>query len=432
MDDSTRPTRETAPQRVDAPTVTGSSVALAGPVTVAVFLNRLSDLIQQAIEAARNAGLALEIEAGREINIAIENAKNAYLEILDKTLKEVDKKVQGTLNQLQGIVDELLGHAIDSLDQLTKRTQQIVNSLPFRKRQPQLTHVLPRFVVPGRQTYDVLLQFEGNFEFAAQEEFRPSLDVSGRTFNPSGNDTQKLTFAVPVDDLMGSPARSEPTKFSYSKANLTVPWKQSGLLGGKRRRDSYLSLIGLLPVRPGTITIEYKESKTQPQVRRFGTPEYYQTSGGDGGNDDHENVPYAVSPTSGWHVVRNTSYFDKLVAEGDWSHSFSSDDGDKVVYNVTTIYHRIGTSGKVRFKIWFDESRDEVVSEDKSIAVDLRWGDSQSFDLPATTWKVIFDAFDGTHSEFIGTDLSNPFLKVRATATGLTLGTADPRKLQWP
>jgi hypothetical protein len=64
--------------------------------------------------------------------------------------------------------------------------------------------------------------------------------------------------------------------------------------------------------------------------------------------------------------------------------------------------------------------------------LNLNWGDSKSFNYPAGTWKLVFDAFDGTHSEFSGADLSNPFLKIRNQSGSMIVSTADPRTLVWP
>ena len=57
-------------------------------VTIGVTLNRMMDQLQQAIESAKNAGLNLEIGAGREISIAIANAQNAYDKSLSLTMRQ--------------------------------------------------------------------------------------------------------------------------------------------------------------------------------------------------------------------------------------------------------------------------------------------------------------------------------------------------------
>jgi len=65
--------------------------AQVGIVTLGFTLNKLSETIQQAIENARNAGQTLEMEAGRQAYLTIEEAKNAYKESLNLTMDRVDQ-----------------------------------------------------------------------------------------------------------------------------------------------------------------------------------------------------------------------------------------------------------------------------------------------------------------------------------------------------
>jgi hypothetical protein len=429
----------------DAPEIRGASNTsarieiasrpmLADPITVAVFLKGLADLIQGAIESARNAGLSMEIEAGRELNIAIENAKNALSEVLGEKLKDIDKTIQGSLYQLRGMVEDLVNHVAIDLDVLSQAIQTFVDGLPFHKKEPKLMQVLPRFVVPSRQNLPTMLEFHGNFELAADNKFKPTLTVNLRPYDADVNDTRLLKFNVSLSDLVASSPPGDPNRFSYGHAILSVPWERSTWLGIRKKRvvDQYKTVVGLLPESPGRIKLNYSTSHPDQRQQPFTSTEYYQSSASDGANDDHKDVSYAVSPTSGWHVQRNSTRFTVVEAHGDWSHSFVSDDGDKVVYKVTTIHHKFSEAGRVRFKIEFTEYRDISAKDPKELDVRLKWGDSESFDLEPGDWKVTFDAFDGSHQEFISADVSNPFLKVRATSTGIVLQAADPKTLIWP
>jgi len=410
--------------------VTARPAIKQGPVTavtVGFFLGKLMDQLQQAIEAARNAGLNLEIEAGREVNIALANAQNAYANILNKTIEQIDQTTKSTLDQLQSMVNDVTNNTFGTLDTITARAQQIVNSLPFRPHEPQLTRTGPRFVVPSQQTYPVTLKFQGNFEFAAKKNYTPSLQLNGHTYSPSSNTTQELQFLVPVSELFAAPP--DPGKYSYVIGTLVVPWRR---LLVKREEDRYRVILGALPARIGRIRLTHTTSHVEHPTKHFESSQFYQSSGSDGANDDHKDVPYDVIPDTGWHVVRNTSSFNDKGSEGDWSQSFVSDGGDHVTYRITTIHHGIGTAGRVHFTISFTETQDVTVSDPHDEDVTLNWGDSKAFSYPAGTWRVVFDAFDGTHAEFTGADLSNPFLKIRDQAGSVVISTADPRTLVWP
>lgn len=420
----------------------------ADPITVAAFLKILGDEIEQAIEAARNAGLALEIQAGREVNLAIQNATNALSDVLTKFVTDLDNTIQDALNQLQTLVESVVNQVATDLGVIIQQVQQIINTLPFHDHQPQLTSTLPNFVVPASPAagYPAKLQFNGNFEFAAQKEFTPTLDILRNgtvinTYAPSTSETQNISFLVQVLDMF--PVGSvDPTKFNYVICRLSVPWEKTILWPIKKRViDVYSVIIGALPGSPGKITHTYTKSVPLPPSQKpFQAGPFYQDSGSDGGNNDKIDVPYEVTPEANTHVVRNTSRLSTGpgLYGGDWSYSFVSDDADKVVYNVTTIHHgAFGSSGFVHFWITFNESYSQSVDQPQSDPVELRWGDSQIFnpDQLGTDGKFILEAFDGSREEVSGedTDGRNPFLQTTKGGDGsITLTTADPKTINWP
>lgn len=398
------------------------------------------DQLQQAINAAKNAGLGLEIEAGRQANIAIANAQNALDESLQKFIRDLDISVRNWLEQVQSLVNDVVNQVQQTVEQITTRTQQIINSLPFRTHEPQLTAIFPRFVAPARQPYSVELHFEGNFEYASHAGFEPTLMVAGKQYATSGNDTQNLRFLVPVTELFPVSANVmtdllDGSQYSFTQVTLTVPWEDNGFLGtglfSTRHEDHYQVLIGGLPASPGKLTLIYNSSHKEPYTRPFEQAGFHQASTREAGNNDDINHPWSVTPEQDFHVVRNTSYFH-FTAQGDWSYSFGGDDGDHVVYYVTTIHHSIGSSGSVDFAIGFTEVGTKDVPDTTSQPVYLSWGDSKSIDYPVGSWKLIFDAFDGSHSEFKGVDNQNPFIKIRNEGGGTIIATADPKTLVWP
>jgi hypothetical protein len=418
------------------PSCNGSDPAGAvGGVTVGVLLNKMVDQLQQAIDNARNAGLSIAIEAGREANIAIANAQNAYRDSLNLTIDKVDPKIKSTLDQLQSLINDITTNANLTLDDTTKRTQQIVNSLPFRPHEPQLTKILPSFIVPSRESYPALIHFQGNFEYAAREGFAPILKSGDKQYAVSQGSTQELAFIIPISDLFVLKPDTGSNKFDFTTAELIVPWETSSFLGlsNQRHENRYQIFIGALPPSPGKLVLVRTTRRSQIETKGFTSGGYHLASTREAGNDDHKNVPYAVSPENGWHVVRNTSKFNVASAQGDWGYSFGSDDGDKVVYYVTTIHHSFGSSGSVDFSISFTQMREIQIPEVTNEPIDLKWGDSKSLQFPeGTTWKLIFDAFDGSHAEFTGADSNNPFIKIRNQQGSWIISTADPKTLNWP
>jgi hypothetical protein len=405
-------------------------------LTVGLFLKQLFDQLEQAIESAKNAGLALEIQAGREINLAIQNASNALRDVLDQEIKTLDETLQGKLNELNTLVQSAVAQVSGDLALVTDKVQEIITSLPFRDHEPQLRSALPNFVVPSRNLYPALIKFEGNFEFASQADFAPTLEVLRdgavvQSYSPSVSETLRLHFLAPIVDLF-PPGSVDPKRFNYVIARLTVPWEE-GLIFKDRHVSTYQIVIGALPSSPGQIKLQYNVYQDVQQTAKVKDGPHYQSSAADGANDDHKNVPWLATPNPGRHVVRGTSSFESLnPTEGEWSESFISDDADRVVYEVTTIHHgAFGTAGRVTFNINFTETWTEKKPRDHQESIDLKWGDSKVLPVSAG-WRVFFDAFDGTHAEFDQTDSGNPFIKVNAQTNNVKIETADPKLLVWP
>jgi hypothetical protein len=414
---------------------------LAAGATVGIGLNLLMDKISTLIEQAKNAGLTLEMEAGRQVYLGLQSAQNAYRESLNLTLDRADQSVRTALSQFNSMVNDVQSNTFGNLDVLTRRVQTSVNSLPFRPHQPQVASIRPNFVAPlGGANGVVSLRYAGNFEFASRREFRPKLMVGNSTQAVlSSNTTQDLSFSVPAAVLR---ARNSATanKVAFVPAVLEVPWTETRLGGIRRirRTDTYKTLIGVLPQSPGDIRIVHYVPRQITDEQVFTSPEYTQCSLDECANMDRIDVPYSVSPDAGWTVVRNTSTLSARWREGDHSWSFVSDDGKAVRYNVTTVHKQIGTSGKVIFTISFRESKTRTETDSTIEVINdrtttgLRWGDQITRPYVTGSYKILFTAFDGSHTEFTGVDDTNKFLKVRDRNGRLVLATANPTTLVFP
>lgn len=410
------------------------SDAQLGGLLVGAALDKLMDQVNTAIISARNAGNSVAIEAGREVAISISNAKNAYLDSLNKTFDDhLNPTIRGTLDQLQTAANDVTTGTTTALADATAKAQQVVNSLPFRQHEPQLTKFTPRFVVPSRSTYPVMVRVFGNFEYAAQQKFTPNLNVSGHIYTPISSTTQELDFSVPVSDVF----TADPNSHSYQSAvaTLDVPWQSASLLGliKHKEKDSYRLYLGSLPAVIGSIkfTVTTKHTEDGPP-RTFTSGSFRQCSTGDCGNNDDLNHPYRITPDNGCNVVRGSARLNTSHTEGDWSQTFTGDDGNVVSYSVSTVHHRFGTSGAVNFTISFQEVCPHDVTDVNAQSVALVWGDSKVLPANAGTWLVAYDSFDGHHTEFADSESSNPFLKVAGSVNSVTLSTTDPTSLIWP
>ncbi|MFT4016993.1 MAG: hypothetical protein QM668_08535 [Agriterribacter sp.] len=409
------------------------SFCQAGTVTLAVALKQLSSELSQAIENAKNAGLNLEIEAGREVALSIESFKNAYSSSLDLTINKLDPLIRKQWESIKGLTNQIQSQTVASLNDVAMQTQQIVDALPFRSHQPHLRSFTPAFIVPSQHNYEVVVRCKGNFEDIGDKDYRASLQLGGHIY-PNGGTNQEPEFHIPIAEFMKS-TNVEKYKFGYVKCIISFPWKDKYFhLFPKKSIDTYSLYIGMLPLQPGRIILTQKI--TTPNIlyqTHVSTPPHRQSSCSDGGNIDKKDVPYVETPEAGWTVVRGTSKFNEINPQGDRGVRFMSDDGNRVQYNVSTYHHGItgGPSGCLDFTISFTETKEDLKVSYSDIPFDINWGDSKTIDIAVGEWKITFTAFDGSVNEFKGVDNTNPFIQIIEVGGVNKIITANPGKLEW-
>lgn len=295
------------------------------------------------------------------------------------------------------------------------------------------TYHMDRYIVPSAKDYSVIIKFIGNFVFASLPDYKPTLTVDGQQFTPSTNTTQELDFLIPVSVLF-PPTSTDISKYSFKAIELSMPWDRSEWFGLRKVRETanYRISIGALPASPGKISFMYNTQRVVTECQHFNQGGFHLASTREAGNKDQPDIPFTVAAHTGWHVVRGTSKIETFIGQGDYTYpNYVSDDGDRVTYKATTIHHGMfGSSGSMDFSIGFDEYREVAVQDPHIQVIDsLRWGDSLS--ITQSIVKITFDAFDGSHSEFIGPDLSNRYIKIETSGSSTLIKTADPASLSY-
>lgn len=388
----------------------------------------MTDQVDQIVIDARNSGNSVAMEAGREASLAIANAQNAYSESLNETVDKLDPRIKDTTDKLQSLVNDISSGAITTVDLATTRTQAIVNTIPFANKELQVTNISPQFVVPS-ESVPVHIQFHGNFPSSSLAGFAPYLLIGGKRYSGQ-NGTQDLSFLIPAGNIFKQASDS----VQFTQVSLVTPWQADKYFGLRhvRREDNFNIYIGALPSSPGQLTLIHTENLTVPETKVYTSGPFHQASTKEAGNNDDKNHPYLVTPDTGWHVVRNTSNFVIFSSQGDQSHSFVSDDADRVQYNVTTIHHGAGSSGSIDFRITFTESTTQTQSVSKTESMSLNWGDSKAFNYPAGSWKLVFTSFDGRHFEMTGSENDNPFITIANQEGSMVVSAKNPAVVNWP
>lgn len=371
--------------------------------------DKVNEVIRQAIEEAEGAMQRLLIQAGRQVSLAIQNAKDAYDDSLQKTKAAVSSVIRETLEQLEGMVKDLQNKTETMLIDMEERAQQIINSFPFVSNKPQLTHVNPRYLVPTTSR-EPIITCGGNFIDAATKGYEPSLDWEGRSIPPLNTTTQRLDFKIPFD-------RAKLDQFSFFATTLKVKWEAGWYWWSNKKVSEYKVWIGVLPLSPGKITAIYTASTAEHLIRRFSSGNFH-LEGNSLGGGILEKVSmgkgdFTAGPEKGWHVVPGTSH---LVVNGTNSQVGSrlTNENDTQVSYEVTIMSISAAKAWADVRIDFDEFHDEAKVSTREEEIDLKWGDSVIIEPKEgeKLSKIILDDIEGTHSEFGGVG-DHRFLEIR-------------------
>lgn len=94
-----------------------------GPI--GLVLSQLRSQVEQLIDHAKNAGLTLEMELGRQMILTIDAAEKAYSDQLKNTVATVDPKVRGSINQLSSSVNEFEAKFGEDVSSVMSSVQRI-------------------------------------------------------------------------------------------------------------------------------------------------------------------------------------------------------------------------------------------------------------------------------------------------------------------
>lgn len=378
------------------------------------LFDRVDDAIQQAVQEAKIAGIELEINAGAEIALAIENAKNAYKESLDYTIDRVSKEAQAVFNNLSSMAEKLTVATKDELQQLQIQAQQLVNSLPFSSKQPQLSSIKPRYIIPT-ETQSSMVTFKGNFPYSAKPGFKPTLNFGGVDCYLVDVTAQSLVFQVPQKIFTDHSLE----RYTFTTGKLQVPF-DDGIIFSHKTQFEYQVGLGSLPQLAGKGSVEYVNKVQERQTSRVASPTY-NFNGNDWYPEHWHEKLQEIYPPAGWKIDV-TKKPDLVVAHrhGDHKQEIIAITPDKIVVKVG-LYCKSGEDiGIVDIRVDFDTYRDMTIEKKRKEDFVMNWKDSKLLEPQGSEIisKVVFDDYKGTHDEFAGPDLQRSILKLEAEANG--------------
>lgn len=415
---------------------------------VNAFLGGLMDDVENTmnsiIQNAENATINVEMEAGRQLAMAIQNAKNAYQESLQMTVDKVETAIQDRLKQLDGMVQTFQAKNMDFIKKMAQDVQIFINSLPFSKLNPQLKEASPKYVVVDSTSPNLRVNFSGNFPCSADPKYPPTLTFNNKPFMKIDSTTLSFTFEGSVDALFPNSTNSPTDKYAYSVGKLEIPWDNTENLPWYKRALGYTDtktyeyniLENALPLSPGRITAIYTSSQNGDPIRKRyvsdtiseNASHAYQ-KGRCGYSDVHR---FTFNPDPGFKVILGTQVLRVHPGAHGNHHEFIDGVSEmgvnaRIEMDVCSGKHM----GIIDFHVEFDEIKPTTVEKIQQVPVNLKWGESQVLPIKDANngrlIKVVFTSFDGLNNEFgTNTDLSNRFIKIYNQGDSLKLEAPPP------
>jgi hypothetical protein len=382
-----------------------------GGLTVDAALNKAADRVDSSVEKAGSVADGVAIRAGSEVNAEINNFREAYKDMLQKTVSSLDAEATKQLSQIFSNADALERKTAADAKTVLALAQQTANILPVAGRHPQVSLVEPTYDVfsPTRKD-DITLTVDGNFYYVAEKEMTPYIDLGPNHIEPAHATTQHMLFMVPRTVLAPS---GKPT--SYVKLQLVVPY-QDGLIVKSRHESRFPILLVGIPESAGKLSLEIRTPVQSSRVDHIRTPTDNQQSDRDDHTDTHcgQNESDPIDPNSVKLVVEHS--------EGStWTQHPVRVNNPSVCYWFRTEHHGIGTSDKVWFHFEYNVTRTINTTSVSTQTMDVDWGSSHVFPVSAGNFTIRFDAFDGSHQEYIAENHDNRFIDISTEGGGLRI-----------
>ena len=324
------------------------------------LFNRVDKTVNNAVQEAKNALIEAEIETGRELELALDQVKNFYRDQLDYTLDKVNKAAVDAFNRLDTLVQSFEKDIDRKLEEIAANAQQLINSLPFASKQPQLTSVKPRFIVINDLAS--LVVFKGNFPWSAKPGFEPSLTFAGKKCAFVDSSTQSLAFKVPHSAFENDPAE----KYSFTTGTLQVPWDEGVLWSSKTEYD-YKVGLGALPKLAGKGYVEYV-SHSKVRDTQGHSSDHIPINGNEWNKKEtwHRDKVY-IRPSSGWLIdVSKTPQLRIKHEHGKHNQHISSVSSEQIVVDYE-VYADKGKDIGI-FYLWVDfEQYQERTEEHRAL-----------------------------------------------------------------
>jgi hypothetical protein len=405
--------------------------------TVQAFIQPLREQVNAVIDKAAQSGDQLLLTAAGQVDLALSNAVSALGDQLDRSIDKVDDASRANLDHLATLVADLQSGSQALVQSTIDGAQQILNTLPFTNKNPQVRAWTPHVTAAGGAG-PVELTVLGNFVHATQHEAAVSLRSASAAYKPAALITSQMVFQVPAAEFLTDNGASRAVQFS-----LDLPVER-GTIVKKTRPGQFGLLVTVVPARPvQELSVSTVVPTSRTVVQSQVVPSGASTAGGgwrvqSWSSCAPQDDQHTVAATKDWMIVPSSVqvvYIDRGFApRGRATVTTTQPTGFQVVgHTDPNCFLGISDhSGDIEYFVTYSETR--TLTEQEARTMDLMsapysplgWGDSVTVPVTRHTWTVRARLWNGrtleTASEIAASAGSgNGYLSVKDDGESITV-----------
>lgn len=378
-------------------------------------LSGLRDTVNGIIDTAGAQGQALTVTAAGQVLLAVSNAESAFATDLNISLDKADDAVRRNVEQLRAMVTQLQSGTAALLETATNDAQQLINTLPFTNKNPQVRAFSPRFMTAAANQ-PVAVSVRGNFVWAAEKKMDVTLVVGETTYKAAENTTSSLQFLVPASAFASLPDRAQRVSME-----LHAPY-ESGVVFKSRPVGVFRLLATVLPnapVRKVTVTNDAPVQSTEFRTTTVPTDgRGLDLRSWDGCTDKSNTV--TRSADVGWTIdvssIKIQYGMQTPNALAAYAEVRTASPTGFVVTGHTVAHCVLGISngsGSLNYSVTYTQWRPVHSTQTTVRTLDpIGWGGEQVVPVTRGKWRVRAELWDGTVVESAGASRSNPYLSI--------------------
>jgi hypothetical protein len=383
-------------------------------------LASLENTVNGVLAEAGRQGQVLTVTAAGQVLLAAGNLESALATDLDKDIDKVDDAARRSIDDLRTLVAQLSSDSAQVLNSGIAGAQQLINSLPFTNKNPQVRSYTPR-VATAAVNGPVQVTVDGNFFWASQQKLEVLLRAGGVTYKPNESTTARVGFALPADLF-----RRTPGGLDRVSLELVAPYEK-GVVFKSRPLGVFHLLVTVLPTAPAkTLTLTNEVPVTGVEARTRTMPSDagpgvggWRLDSWDGCRDKEDTHTIGADP-GGWTIDASSvtiSYNrrtpDDIVARASVA---SAGPTGFVVEGHTSQRCFLGISsgsGSLIYYVSYTQFRQVTSSRAETSALPaMKWGDQIDVPVSRNKWRIRAELWNGAVVESSGAVTNNPYLVI--------------------